>query len=183
MVLNMGPLDWESGALTTRPLLHKQTQTHIFLGNQMKILFSMVNSELSCANKKENMHKQIIYTFIIFASQHIWNILFYRVYCCELLYTHKNYGTFVRKGFWFCMLSSWERSWKKNERNIFSYEEENGYGKVNIFQCLFLLSRKFEFLWNLLLQMKKTGNFAEFIFPIQCFFGIRFWNFGANLQK
>ena len=38
----------------------------------MKILFSMVNLELSCANKEEeNMHKQIIYNSIIFASQHL----------------------------------------------------------------------------------------------------------------
>ena len=62
------------------------------------------------------------------------------------------------------------------------YQGEKGYGKVNIFQCLFLQSGKPEFLWSLLLQMKKTGNFVELIFAIQCFFGIRFCNFG-NLRK
>ena len=30
MVLNTGPLDWESSALTTRPLLHKCT-SHLFI--------------------------------------------------------------------------------------------------------------------------------------------------------
>lgn len=41
----------------------------------MKILFSMVNLQLSCANKEENMHKKIIYTFIIFVIQHLWNVI------------------------------------------------------------------------------------------------------------
>ena len=72
---------------------------------------------------------------------------------------------------------------KKNEYNIFSYQQEKGYGKVNIFQCLFLQSGKPEFLFSLLLRMKKIGNFAEFIFGFQWFFGIRFCNFVENLQK
>ena len=152
----------------------------------MKILFSMVNLELSCANKEENIINKLFIP-----------LLFLQVSTSEMPYfTEFIFGNcciptqvmeFCDKGFLYllffnCMLSSWETSWKKNEHNIFFYQGEKGYGKVNIFQCLFLQSGKPEFLWSLLLRMKKTGNFVELIFAIQCFFGIRFCNFG-NLRK
>lgn len=69
--------------------------------------------------------------------------------------------------FFYCMLSSSEPYWKK--MNIKFYQEEKGYGRVNIFQCLFLKWGKPEFLWSLLLRMK-NWKFCRIYFCHSNFF-------------
>ena len=84
--------------------------------------------------------------------------------------------------FFYCMLSSSEPYWNKNEYKIFSYQEEKGYRRVNIFQCLFLKWGKPEFLWSLLLRMKNWKFCRIYFCNSIFFFGIRFCNFGKNLK-
>ena len=84
--------------------------------------------------------------------------------------------------FFYCMLSSSEPYWKKMNIKFSLIKKKKVMEELTFFSAYFWNEENLNFCGVYFCEWK-TGNFAEFIFAIQFFFGIRFCNFGKNFKK